>query len=390
MRILIVHSLYRSGPSGENSVVADQVNALISSGHDVELVSKQTPENSEALNYLVSSGIRVATGFGENPLSLIKEKSPDVVHVHNLFPNWSTRWLNTLPFPLVATLHNFRTICAAGNLYRNGNACDLCPTKGSHNALRFGCYQGSRIRTIPLAINTAKPQHNPLLNRPQRLIFLSEENRKRFQRYIGRTILDRSEVIPNFSPSLTAHEVGFTDKQRYGWIFAGHIQESKGILELINKWPLAERLDVYGSGPDFQVSRLLAAGKNIRFHGHVDRSELLKALGQSEGLIFPSLAYEQSPMIVLEAFSVGTPVIATASSGIGQEIEKLNVGTSLRDFQSLSAALTAVRQSQKEMSTRAIRQHSSAFSADKWVSSIESAYSAAISEYQAQITSENS
>jgi hypothetical protein len=35
--------------------------------------------------------MRVATGYGRNPLKAIKDFSPDVVHVHNLFSTFRHR-----------------------------------------------------------------------------------------------------------------------------------------------------------------------------------------------------------------------------------------------------------------------------------------------------------
>src|SRR6266702_8426604 len=93
----------------------------------------------------------VATGFGADPTEDLRRFAPDVVHVHNLLPNFGTRWLDRWPGPVVATLHNFRSMCPAGTLYRSGHVCTACPDGNPGAALRHACYRGSTLATLPLA-----------------------------------------------------------------------------------------------------------------------------------------------------------------------------------------------------------------------------------------------
>jgi hypothetical protein len=84
----MVHSFYSSAqPSGENTVVLNEVDALRRAGHEVALFAAHTDELEGEVFYKLRSGMRVATGYGRNPLKAINDFSPDVVHVHNLFPN---------------------------------------------------------------------------------------------------------------------------------------------------------------------------------------------------------------------------------------------------------------------------------------------------------------
>ena len=67
------------------------------------------------------AGWSVALGRGFHPTEELRWFRPDVVHVHNLFPNFSTGWLARCPTPVVATLHNFRSVRANGLLFRSGD-----------------------------------------------------------------------------------------------------------------------------------------------------------------------------------------------------------------------------------------------------------------------------
>ena len=86
IRIAMVHSFYSSAqPSGENTVVLNEVDALRRAGHEVALFAAHTDELEGEVFYKLRAGLRVATGYGRNPLKAIRDFSPDVVHVHNLF-----------------------------------------------------------------------------------------------------------------------------------------------------------------------------------------------------------------------------------------------------------------------------------------------------------------
>ena len=102
MRIAVVHSFYSSSqPSGENRVVEDQVALLRDAGHEVLLVARHTDEESERSLYAVRAAGWVATGRGGDPTAQLRAFAPDIVHVHNLFPNIGTRWMKFWEGPVL-------------------------------------------------------------------------------------------------------------------------------------------------------------------------------------------------------------------------------------------------------------------------------------------------
>ena len=63
---------------------------------------RATPTSEEQSRlYPVRSGPSVASGRGAEPGAGAAWVPPDVVHVHNLFPNWGTRWLGEWSGPVV-------------------------------------------------------------------------------------------------------------------------------------------------------------------------------------------------------------------------------------------------------------------------------------------------
>ena len=156
----MVHSFYSTAlPSGENRVVEDQVAALREAGHDVLLVKQDTDDLQGAL-YGPRTALNVAMGGGFDPTSELKEFSPDVVHVHNLFPNISSRWIPGWQGPVVVTLHNYRAMCSNGLFFRDGQICTECSSQGVSRAIIHGCYRGSRIATLPVALSRASSRRH--------------------------------------------------------------------------------------------------------------------------------------------------------------------------------------------------------------------------------------
>lgn len=107
MKIAVIHSFYSSeSPSGENSVVEAQVEALRSEGHDVALLRKDTDHESEGMFYAAKAALAAANVYGPSASRQLESFNPDVVHVHNLFPQLGSNWLKQWglePFQLCTT-----------------------------------------------------------------------------------------------------------------------------------------------------------------------------------------------------------------------------------------------------------------------------------------------
>jgi glycosyltransferase involved in cell wall biosynthesis len=116
-------------------------------------------------------------------------------------------------------------------------------------------------------------------------------------------------VIPNF-----VEDTGVGTSIRAGFLFVGRISMEKGVammLECFTKLP-QYNLIVAGEGPDkIKLQTLFKNFSNIIFYGQKSKNEILELMKQSEALIFPSIWYEGLPFSIIEAFSTGTPVIAS-------------------------------------------------------------------------------
>ncbi|MER5890863.1 glycosyltransferase family 4 protein [Streptomyces sp. NPDC001941] len=321
LRIALVHSFYASGqPSGENEAVRDQARALRAAGHEAVLVSASTDELQGSRLYPLRAAARVATGHGSSPLARLHELAPDVVHVHNLFPNFGRAWVRRWRGPLVATLHNYRPLCAAATLYREGAACTSCPDGDRWAGLRQGCYRGSRAATAPLAwAGRAGAAGDPLLARADRLVMLSPLSRDTYVR--AGVPRGRTALVPNFAELPRPAPAAAGDR----WVFAGRLTREKGIAELLRIWPSDVGLDVVGDGELAAECRAVAP-PSVAFHGSLDRVELRARLASWRGLVFPSRWREAAPLVYVEALAAGLPVLAFDGSSVADAVRAGGTG----------------------------------------------------------------
>ena len=376
LKIAVVHSFYgSSSPSGENQVVESQVRSLEAAGHEVRVIGRRTEDVSRGVLYRTRVGLTTATGRGPSPVGAIRDFSPDIVHVHNLFPNWGQNWLRGLGVPVVASIHNFRPLCAAGTLYLAGNFCNLCPTKGSRHAVANRCYRDSAIATIPLAIASRESYESQFL--PQhvdRLIFLSDDQRLTYETLSS--TLPHARVIRNFVPDIDAIPDPVTPSE--GWCYIGRISEEKGVLDLLAHWPRDRKLNLYGDGPAVgEVMRSQSA--NISYHGPLDNSRVPEVLATHQGLMFPSKVSEVSPLSYIEALRSGRPVVAFAANAAAKDI-RAHGGRGGRVFEAWADIDSCLGELEEN---RAVRQEArdiylENYSEASWIAAIETLYAEVI------------
>jgi glycosyltransferase involved in cell wall biosynthesis len=370
LKIAIVHSYYSGRQtSGENVVVDAQAAALRGEGLDVRIIGAHTDELETKANYKVRSAITVATGMGASPLAELEEFRPDIVHVHNLFPNWGTKWLEKWRGPLVTTIHNFRPVCAAGTLFRDGEVCTLCPDQGTVEAFRHACYRESKLATLPLAIrNRRGVAGDKLISRADRVVLLSGRARALYTRF-GLTG-DTVEVITNF-----VDDVGFPQASApgEGWVYVGRLSAEKGIVNLLRHWPAGEKLDIYGDGPMRSMVEA-AVGPNVRYHGSVNHDAIPMILAAARGLVFPSEWAEGLPLVYAESLASGRPVVAKSGNSAADDVERANTGHVFDSWEELEGALRKVASDIGPLALRARQHYERTFTQRIWLDSTLALY----------------
>ena len=369
MRIALVHSYYSSRvPSGENTMVDAQVVALREAGHEVLIIGQSTDDRLRRRSYPLEAALTVATGVGPSPANALRDFAPDVTHVHNLFPNYGRHWLRSHAGPLVATLHNYRPICPAATLFRDGAVCTRCPDKRSTRpAVRHGCFHHSSLATVPSALAT-RFEADPVIERADIVTTLSDGMSEIFAA-VG-VPAHKLVVLDNFVADADAGPGGDY------WLFAGRVEREKGIHALIDRWPDGHRLLVAGQ-PD--PSDPLPGHAGVEVLGRVPHDRLLELLSRARGLVFPSIWLEGLALVCLEALSVGTPVLTFDDIPAGRSIRDLGVGIAGRR----SDIPTLVAQAADEFPTMRAHcreVHRKRFTADAWVRRATDIYTRAMAD----------
>jgi glycosyltransferase involved in cell wall biosynthesis len=378
MRIAVLHSFYSSDvPSGENVVVQAQVSSLQQAGHDVVLVGAYTDELSKKLVYPASAAIWVATGRGQDPTATLTRVNPDITHLHNLFPNFATRWLADWGRPVVATLHQFRPLCAAGTLYRSGQVCTLCPDGAPISAVRFGCYRHSRLATLPIAWrNRSGIRGDSVLSAADVAVVLSARAWSTYAHY--GLPESRMALLPNF---VNVDIEPGSGERNGAWLVVARLSEEKGVLNLVRAWPHHERLDIVGTGPQAEDIRR-ACPPNVRLLGQMPNGQVRSMISRCAGLIIPSRWFEGMPTVYLEALAAGTPVIAFRGNSAADDVEtserKIGVVVPREPTANeLLAGLLEVRGSRK-MSADCRLHFEDRFTERVWLRGIEEVYQRAL------------
>jgi len=348
VKVAVFHSFYRTEwPSGENIAVQQQIDSLCRAGIEIMEFFRHTDRESQKPWYRIKTAAQIATGHDfYDPLPAIQEFAPDLIQIHNLTPNFGTNWLSKTHVPIVTTLHNFRTACANGLLYRDGRVCLECPTKGSKSAVLHGCYQDSRIASVPLAIaNRGGSATSPIIEASQVVITQSSRVHE-FMAQEG-VLPQKLRLIPGFVEEVHS---GVTDPpEQPRFVFVGRDTPEKGLSQLLEIWPNRYPIDVMGSAwPDSDGNPI---NDNVHFLGIQDRQTIRSQLPRYSALVFPGRVWEGAyPLVVREALEAGIPVISLEGSSAADLVSEASVGATYRDgsISELTQAIETVLSSGSE------------------------------------------
>ena len=246
----------------------------------------------------------------------------DVVHFHNTLPLVSPAGYygaRAAGAAVVQTIHNFRLLCPAATLFRDGHVCESCVGKAFALAgVRHGCYRGSRAATLAVATMTAV--HRALGTWDEavdRYVAITPFMRDKLVE--GGYPADRIAVKANAlqaMPALAARGGGYA-------LFASRLDPGKGVERVVEAWTTEPGLPPLVVAGDGALSALVREAAErlgearpgvpqIRFVGW-QTAEGLDALREhADAFLFPSEWYEGgTPIAFVESMAKGLPAIAS-------------------------------------------------------------------------------
>lgn len=322
-RVLQVHTRYRQA-GGEDEVVAAEKRLLEDAGLAVHQVVFDNADLRESES--MAGDIRLALSAiwsraaAKRVSAALIESDAQVMHVHNTFTAASPSVYaaaSARGVPIVQTLHNYRFVCPAATLFRDGRPCTDCvgrsiPWPGVVHA----CVRGSRSQSLVVAATSTVHRTRGTFGAIGAFIALTE-----FQRQMmtaGGLPARKIRVVPNFLEPDPGPGVG----SREGLLFVGRLSVEKGVAALT---AAAARLpglvSVVGSGPLAPAVERADTAGDVRYRGALDRNSVAAAIRGAIALVVPSVWFEGLPLVVLEAFASGTPVVASRIGSLAELVE---------------------------------------------------------------------
>jgi glycosyltransferase involved in cell wall biosynthesis len=320
-RVLQVHTRYRQA-GGEDQVVEAERALLDGAGIRVDQVLFDNAELAESRS--IAGDLRIAAGAiwsraaERRVRAAIRERRPDVVHVHNTFAAASPSVFRAVgDRPVVQTLHNYRWVCPVATAFRDGHACTDCVgLPVALPAMVHACVRGSRVQSAVATTSIAVHRAAGTLRSIDQLVALTA-----FQRQVmvdGGLPADRIRVIPNFHEP----DPGVGDLPRAGVLYLGRLAIEKGLGPLLGAAALEPGLvRIAGSGPLAEEVEGASAAGRVDYLGSISSAEVLDQLRRSIALVVPSIWFEGFPLVLLQAYATGTPVIASRIGSLAELVE---------------------------------------------------------------------
>ncbi|MEU9192552.1 glycosyltransferase [Streptomyces hundungensis] len=393
MHVLVVHNRYSSAqPSGENTVVDQEVALLRAAGHRVEVFERRSDDIS-GLSLLGKAALPLRVPWNPSVraelATRLRTERPDVVHVHNVFPLLSPAVLAACAdarVPAVATLHNYTQVCPPGTLRRDGRPCAECVGATPLPAVRHGCYRGSRLATVPLAVSLSVNRRR-WWSGVERFLCISAAQREVLVR--AGMPPERLTVKHNFVPEPGVRRVGDGEHLLY----LGRLAEAKGVPLLMAAWDelaagggVGVPLVIAGAGPlEREVAAWAAGRDDVRYVGLYDAAQCRKAIARSVAVVAPSTWQEAFGLVVVEAMAAGVPAVAAGHGAFVELVEDGVAGLLHRPGEPASLAsclrrITAEPSRNREMGRAARRRYEQGFSPAVGLEHLVEEYRTAIAE----------
>ncbi len=348
MKILLVHNRYLQY-GGEDTTFEAETKLLVSKGHEVEtlIFENKTLRNFRDKMRVACSSIYNAAAR-QRLQEAIQNFCPDIIHVHNFWKEASPAIFyeaQAQNVPIVLTLQNFRLICANALLLRNGEICELCthavfPMAG----IKYKCFGSRLVSAQTTLFSSVHKVLGTWKNKVDAYLCLSEFAQKKFLESSLQLSENQVFVKPNFVEDRGEADI---KARKSFFLFVGRLSEEKGIRTLLEASQITSfDLEIIGSG-DLEALVEMYARQNPRiiYHGFRDKNFIIEKMKQAKALLFPSVWYEGMPLVILEAFSTGLPILISDIDNLNSLVSNGYNGWhfSKSDSKSLAAQIEAVK-----------------------------------------------
>ena len=251
--------------------------------------------------------------------ALIRRFRPDVLHCQNIHAHLTPSVVlvaRRFGIPVVWTMHDYKVMCPNSHfrLDTTGALCEACRPGRYWPAARTRCKKGSLLASTLAAVEA----YGHWLRRVREKVdcFIAPSG------FLADRLLahgwppERVRHVPNFIDP-PAREPAAGDGRHF--LFVGKLEPLKGIdtlLEAARQVPGAKVLLAGGCEDAGVRARLAQLPPNVEYLGVQAADNVRRLMAEARAVVVPSVWYENQPMVILEAFSVGVPVIGSRLGGI--------------------------------------------------------------------------
>jgi glycosyltransferase involved in cell wall biosynthesis len=374
MKILMVNKfLYPRG--GSESYMLKLGDCLKKLGHQVEYFGmyddKNTVSNSQNITtknmdfhssavsrYLYPFKIIYSFEANKKIGQVIDEFKPDIVHMNNINFQLTPSIIYAVKkrgIPLVQTVHDYQMICPNHLFYSFGEnkPCERCLEGSKLNCIKYNCIHDSKVKSILGVVESKLYSFLKTYKKVDLYVcpsyFLENKLLSSIDIYKGKTY-----TIHNFIEKKTDYKI-LEDKEPY-IVFVGRLSKEKGVELLAETAKLLPQYKflVVGSGPDEGVLHNIP---NVVLTGFLTGQALTDTMANAKILLAPSVCYENCPLSILEAHSMGVPVVTMNSGGMAELVKDGVTGSLVQAPTAQSVAQTIVKTLDNEEYYNSLKQN---------------------------------
>lgn len=319
MKVLNVHN-HHALPGGMEVLFASITRLLRERGHEVVTLERENADLRGLFSKISAFGAAIHSPSAYRAMQeVIAAHRPDVVHVHNLYPQLSVSALDAChdaEVPVAMSVQDYKLTCPTAQHLRNGRICTKCTGGREYWCAVHNC-RGSLAMSAAYAARNAYARITGKIERAVDLYLCPTQ-------FVANTLVeagypaDRIEVVPNFCdlPLETAR----SSPGSYA-AFVGRVSPEKGLNVLLDAACLSN-VPTRIAGDLAKMPHLKSiAPDNVQFVGALSRQELPDFLRGARFLVVPSIWNEAFGIVAAEAMSWSVPVIASRIGGLPEVVE---------------------------------------------------------------------
>ena len=259
--------------------------------------------------------------------SLLAKEVLDLVHLHIYYGQMTPSILGSLKahgIPIVQTIHEYKLICPVAMIMRDGKLCESCCDGSFWKAALHRCNRGGFARSLVTSVESYTYRMLGAVKHIDHFIAVSDFVRNKMIRF--GIPEDRISTVHNF---IDVHAYVPQHSPGDYFLYCGRIEKIKGVMTLLTALKdVSGTLVIAGEGEARAMVEREVEKQNldVKLVGFRSGTELHDLIRGSRCVVVPSECYETFGLVILEAYALEKPVIASRIGGIPEVVRDRETG----------------------------------------------------------------